>query len=1128
MSAERRLIIAARIASIMAFCNKTSILIEGTTSHDRNILHISEVGESVMKSQVGDFNFTREHVKETITQTSIFNSRGSNLFGFSHFAISEYLAAKYLIWNMLPTEKLKSLTTISTDSECKTIPQIKNTTAWLSTLSKDFFLLSVKNDPQNILIGDIGNMEDELKFKLVEALIKQLDKQLINDADWSLSSHYRKLKHPLLHEQLNPIISNKHAYYLTRRVSISIAGACTVYDSINALQKVVFDEMDNIHIRTSAASALAAYGLPEILKILKPLAIKYQRSDTDDGLKGIALSALWPNYLSSKELFSSITIPRRENFTGSYAMFLYHLYNNFQSEYVEDGLYWLSTFNINNREIQYKFERLVNLILYQAWNNIAKISNLEVFSKVIAKRLLNHENIFPLSNDYKAQPYKYNIDVDNRFKIVRLLLKRIEPDKVHLLTNIGNHELVNDNEFVVVFNLFLAEDDLEMKNNWAELLKYLFIWNVTNISLIAENIDKYTELEKAFGSRFKTIELDSEEAVNQKVIFDENLKREKEREKRRNKRNTKKVDVQQILKSDLKHFEETNDNKWWYKLFLNLTLEDNGYYKEDEHKAIVEELSGWQYIDEDIEKRFIKSGKNYILNFSENSKKWLGKDIMYRPAISGYKTLLYLLKKDPQFISNLEPEHWQNWMYIMLTYLEPYSSGEDKTYLELLNQAYENAPNYFLIAFEKVALLQCKEESASFNVIEKVNLFFDKKIESVLLKILQKHDLNIAAKSYLLGVLLERNNIVAYKITKEIALQKDSSSEILAITSVFINYCTTKDWEIIKNKITTNVQFGKELFLSYPEQRQYNSNKPLYARLTEIQLAELYIWLANHFPKEKYPDTSGLHKPDKNGYVWQIRASLISSLELKGSAASIEALKYISTKVSNVDFSYNRILANASYRKNNWNPLEAKELIQYIDKANSKVIQNEDDLIKLLIESLNRASIVLQGANPMSFSLWDENKPKNEEALSAYLNNFIKTDLDSFPLLSFREVQFRPPKTHEGAKKGEKVDILITSINPDTNQEINVIIEVKGSWNTGVNESMKGQLFDRYLSNGVTTHGIYLIGWYNCAYWSIKKKNSIRQKTIKGARSHYKKQAERLSVNGKVIKSFVLDCRNNN
>lgn len=87
---------------------------------------------------------------------------------------------------------------------------------------------------------------------------------------------------------------------------------------------------------------------------------------------------------------------------------------------------------------------------------------------------------------------------------------------------------------------------------------------------------------------------------------------------------------------------------------------------------------------------------------------------------------------------------------------------------------------------------------------------------------------------------------------------------------------------------------------------------------------------------------------------------------------------------------------------------------------------------------------------------------------------------------------------------------------------------MKGCWNEKVLTAMESQLLARYLAHPDQSVGLYVIGWYLCPQWSGKKVAKTHCEQLgspETAAEFFRNQAELLSKNGKLIRSYILDVR---
>ena len=207
--------------------------------------------------------------------------------------------------------------------------------------------------------------------------------------------------------------------------------------------------------------------------------------------------------------------------------------------------------------------------------------------------------------------------------------------------------------------------------------------------------------------------------------------------------------------------------------------------------------------------------------------------------------------------------------------------------------------------------------------------------------------------------------------------------------------------------------------------------------------------------------------------------------------------------------------------------LPAKDILSIAANSQVRLVQDGNQLLDVLIESLKRLEAKLQGETPTSQFLWDRvnkntYKPKDENSLSDFIKNHLDDDIRQKGVVVNREVQI-----HRGERTDIHVDALIQDPKTGAFDTISAIIEVKGCWNRELYQAMKTQLMDKYLKDNHCQYGLYLIGWFNCDYWD--KKNDYRQQdapdiSIDKARIQFDNQSANLSQQGVQIRSLVIDA----
>lgn len=142
--------------------------------------------------------------------------------------------------------------------------------------------------------------------------------------------------------------------------------------------------------------------------------------------------------------------------------------------------------------------------------------------------------------------------------------------------------------------------------------------------------------------------------------------------------------------------------------------------------------------------------------------------------------------------------------------------------------------------------------------------------------------------------------------------------------------------------------------------------------------------------------------------------------------------------------------AKAQARRRTWLPPEPEHVLALAVRPRARFVQNGDQLLEVVIESLGRLEERLQGKIPAAPDLWNERddrtyRPKDEEAFSDYVKRHLHGDLEGRGVVVNREVVIRKG---EGPGRGERTDVHVDAVVQDSrageHDTVTVIIEAKG------------------------------------------------------------------------------------
>ena len=257
--------------------------------------------------------------------------------------------------------------------------------------------------------------------------------------------------------------------------------------------------------------------------------------------------------------------------------------------------------------------------------------------------------------------------------------------------------------------------------------------------------------------------------------------------------------------------------------------------------------------------------------------------------------------------------------------------------------------------------------------------------------------------------------------------------------------------------------------------------------------------------------------------VAQWRAAIVADLVRAGTTKAVEAVHGLAETFPAYPWLRDqRLEAKEVALRAAWSPIDAEAASRFIAQGDLRVVQNPDQLQRVVVESLDRLGMRLQGALPEVVFLWDERqkRPKSEERFSDYVTRFLRDDLIGRGVVANREVEV---KNWRGRGIGKRTDILVEATGPGTPARL--VIEVKGCWNDGLYVDLPGQLWERYMQEWRTRSGIYLVPVVDHADWEVESRLTYGcpddSQTIQ---ARLLEQVDDLRASGASIQVVMLEC----
>ena len=1138
LSAQKRFVIASRVAATVVFGGKAAVftgLGEWETSPED--VPVSELVEGQESAYNTAFVIDERSVQEVL-KTGLFNGRGSQRLGFAHQTYAEFLAARYAVARSLDLTQKLSLVTSSVEG--RVVPQLSETAAWMAGMDVEVFDALLERDPQVLHRSDVARLDAPSKSRYVATLLKMTEEAKANDFELGSRRLYSELRHPSLAAQLEPYIRDRGKNQVVRRVAIDIAESCRITSLQGALADVALDDSEDAHVRSLAVRALIRVGDPDVRARLKPLMWTTEAEDPDDEIRGRVLKCLWPDVISAEDLFKNLNRPRKGTWRGAYkAFYWFDVHTHLRVEDLPVALNWVKD-NFDPRSEPFGPHALMLKILARAAHHLDAPEIFDAFVNTLASTVLKEGSAYVLSGgslDEGEDLVAVLTEKGAKRKLVEaFVLSVLGKDDLRKLYY--NLPLVGVGDLPWLVGKALDAQAADEAEKWVALT--LLVFNVGepgHADLIISAAPKSPVLREKFAGWLEPVDLNSPEAE----------KRRETRARRKQihqQRGTPLVDPTpaERVRQWLDMFEGGNFDAWW-NLVLDMTLEPTSTHYGDEYNADLTSLPGWKSASPETKRRILEAAKSYVAKRDAAPSEWLERDppVNHRPATAGYKALLLLRSQDSDFVGALPPSTWKRWAPIILGYPSPgRQSDEEEPQLDLIRRAYEHAPEEVI---ETVSVLVNRGGHGEPFELHKVLHCWDERLCDVLREKVKDPKLKPHVFRNLLRALMTRgcDDAVAYAqslLSQTPPPDSEKRARLHAAAVMLLLHTGDASWSFVWPVLQRDAAFAREVFEDLATSFPISDTPLLAPRLTEAQVADLYIWLEWQYPQADDPRNQkrdAFREITSRDDVADFRDRLLRDLQERGTSAAIQAIDCISHELPHLDWlKWTRLEAETQRCRNDWEPLTPAQLRELVTRKGSRLVRSADELQEAVIESLRRLDQKLQGETPAAPQLWDQLepnvfKPKDENHLSDYIKLHLEEDLKRSGIIALREVEIRRRQGRGVGSPGERTDLHVMGTVEEAGgayRNVRIIVEVKGCWDGGLKKSMREQLVERYLKDNECRHGLYVVGWYVCDQWNAEddRRKNTPSWTLDQARGFFDDQAASLSVDGLRIKSFVLNA----
>ena len=945
LTAGQRMAVAARIAAVTVLANKYAIwtgVDRGDVSvEDTTVEELCGGSESIDSRR---FEVTEIAIKETVS-TGLFSSRGPNRMGWAHHTYAQFLAALYLVQHKVTLKQIMSLVVHPGDPDGKIVPQLYEPTTWLAGMEPAICREVIRLDPEVLVRSDIEIADEKNRAALVETLLRLYDKEELLYHGLGFRSHYRKLAHRELSQQLRTYICDGTRNIVVRGVAIDIAEACEARTLQGEFADIALNPCEPLQIRVNAGYAIVRIGDDTTRARLKPLATGEAGDDPDDELKGCGLQAVWPKHLTIEELFVVMTPPKRENLIGSYRMFLLeNPLHHLQPSDLPAALRWVEKQG-PHWKLRNPFGEFADTIMLKAWEHLGMPGVLGSFAKTVLSRLRQDDDKI-VAGEHASEFRDALIKNDEkRRRVVEAMFPLLlDPEKDSIRVVYSQTPLVTSKDIPWMIEQLRTTTSKKDEKMWAQLIARGFNWRERDQSnVLLSACEDIPILREKFAWLLEPVELGSSRAKKMKEDY---LEMQKWQEPAQDPTPLEPPPAKRIVIL-LERFESGDIGAWW-QLNLAMTLERDSTHYGDELQPDLMSLPGWKVADGRTRARIVQGAKTYVLEQDPDTSKWLGINIPHRPACAGYRALRLLLQEDPDFLSTVPHKVWKKWAPIFVTYPESPGTGAKKLDYELLKLAYNEVPDDIIRTLMVIIDKENKEHSHIF-ITRKLECCWDDRLGNALLMKAKDKELKPECMGCLLSDLIDHKVDGARAFAESLVplplpRSGEARSKAIVAARVLMIHAEDAGWSVVWPAVRQDAEFGQDVISAVAE-RPDRQAATIGQRLTENQLADLYIWLIDQYPPAEDPKfDDGGHFLGPRDHVATLRDSILRYLQQQGTNKACEAIRRIAGELPELKWLKRTLLeAKNTMLGHTWVPLQPGDILKM---ASDKEIPFEKQSVK--------------------------------------------------------------------------------------------------------------------------------------------------------------------------------------
>jgi hypothetical protein len=656
--------IAGLVATLMLLSGRPLVrlpeaTVEGPTD---NYLDLSDI---VQPSSDASLDMSAALVSRVLQHRPMFELN-EGYAAFVHRGLMEFVAASFLA-HQRPVQQIRDL--LSSDDVL--VPQLHGLTAWLLSLDVEVLdlLLDDETVPGTLFLGcDLKSFESTRRRKIIQFLLKYAGSPAGCSSPWRYDFH--AVPHwdcSELEDEVCVALNSREMPQPARETAVWLVRMARVRPLVAVLLDTARSPAEETHTRVEAVRGVAELGSAEDRSQLLELA-RGAESDSDDELKGHALSAIWPRIEadgrepagSIADLLKCLTPRKRRSFFGAYASFLFSLPERLLDSHWPSVLGWLeeqaATLSTHRawHDYGWDFEDLLVAACNVALARIDEKEMVDPLARIAIHRMLAYQSPLPASRSRRAIGQLSH--AQRRMIVSAIVSAWPTQDKTNeiafrLLRGEGTALLCpSDWPFVVE-----QASHENAGSKWLELVKGMCRFGGFSewpLPTGNEEIDGFV------------LEFKDQVERNRELWQKEERERAAEADAQDQADDaTPKISANQRICDCLEAIANANLNAWWRLCFFMTDSGDGNVHFDD--SLNLPGSPGWASSDSATKSEILSSARRFLDEERELSNAWLdGTTVPYAVA-GGLQAWFLLLDEDVSRLPT-DIEVWRRWVDVMV------------------------------------------------------------------------------------------------------------------------------------------------------------------------------------------------------------------------------------------------------------------------------------------------------------------------------------------------------------------------------------------------------------------------------------------------------------------------------